>query len=102
VPPLSGAQFLANWNGLTVGDLFERIRKSMPANDPDTAYSDRILRRILEQYGGYFAVQLSMMTHADDTPWAHVWSENQGKRYISIPDDEIEAWFKPVLKPVVA
>src|SRR2546427_11098209 len=33
-PPLSGAQFLANWNGLTVGDLFERIRKSMPANDP--------------------------------------------------------------------
>src|SRR5207245_855868 len=34
VPPLSGAQFLANWNGLTVGDLFERIRKSMPANDP--------------------------------------------------------------------
>lgn len=34
VPPLSGAQFLANWNGLMVGDLFERIRKSMPANDP--------------------------------------------------------------------
>jgi S-disulfanyl-L-cysteine oxidoreductase SoxD len=34
VPPLAGAQFLANWNGLTVGDLFERIRKSMPANDP--------------------------------------------------------------------
>lgn len=34
VPPLTGPQFLANWNGLTVGDLFERIRKSMPANDP--------------------------------------------------------------------
>jgi S-disulfanyl-L-cysteine oxidoreductase SoxD len=34
VPPLAGPQFLANWNGLTVGDLFERIRKSMPANDP--------------------------------------------------------------------
>ncbi|PYU21778.1 MAG: class I cytochrome c [Acidobacteria bacterium] len=34
VPPLSGAQFLANWSGLAVGDLFERIRKSMPANDP--------------------------------------------------------------------
>jgi len=34
VAPLAGAQFLANWSGLTVGDLFERIRKSMPANDP--------------------------------------------------------------------
>lgn len=34
VPPLAGGQFLANWNGLTMGDLFERIRKTMPANDP--------------------------------------------------------------------
>jgi uncharacterized phage-associated protein len=75
---------------------------TMPASDPDTAYSDRILRRILEQYGGYSAIQLSMMTHADGTPWAHVWSENQGKRYVPIPDEEIAAWFETVLKPVVA
>jgi S-disulfanyl-L-cysteine oxidoreductase SoxD len=34
VPPLTGGQFLANWNGLTVGDLFERIRKTMPLNNP--------------------------------------------------------------------
>jgi S-disulfanyl-L-cysteine oxidoreductase SoxD len=33
-PPLSGAAFIANWNGLTVGDLFERIRLSMPQDDP--------------------------------------------------------------------
>src|SRR5262245_48729559 len=31
-PPLSGGAFLANWDGLTVGDLFERIRISMPPN----------------------------------------------------------------------
>jgi S-disulfanyl-L-cysteine oxidoreductase SoxD len=29
-PGLSGAEFLNAWNGLTVGDLFERIRISMP------------------------------------------------------------------------
>jgi quinoprotein glucose dehydrogenase len=29
-PPLTGAAFMANWNGLTVGDLFERMRVSMP------------------------------------------------------------------------
>jgi S-disulfanyl-L-cysteine oxidoreductase SoxD len=34
VPALAGGQFLSNWNGLTVGDLFERVRKTMPANDP--------------------------------------------------------------------
>jgi len=27
---LTGGAFLSNWNGLTVGDLFERIRKTMP------------------------------------------------------------------------
>jgi mono/diheme cytochrome c family protein len=31
-PALSGGAFLANWDGLTVGDLSERIRISMPPN----------------------------------------------------------------------
>jgi mono/diheme cytochrome c family protein len=33
-PPLAGGVFLSNWNGLTVGDLFERIRKTMPQSKP--------------------------------------------------------------------
>jgi S-disulfanyl-L-cysteine oxidoreductase SoxD len=33
-PALAGGDFLSNWNGLTVGDLFERIRRSMPQDDP--------------------------------------------------------------------
>ena len=33
-PPLVGAEFMAGWDGLTVGDLFERIRISMPQNSP--------------------------------------------------------------------
>ena len=33
-PPLVGGDFLSNWNGLTVGDLFERIRTTMPLNKP--------------------------------------------------------------------
>ncbi|HKW56481.1 MAG TPA: c-type cytochrome [Candidatus Acidoferrum sp.] len=33
-PPLTGGAFLSNWNGLTLGDLFDRIRKSMPQNAP--------------------------------------------------------------------
>ena len=31
-PALSGGAFLANWNDLTVGDLSERVRISMPPN----------------------------------------------------------------------
>jgi S-disulfanyl-L-cysteine oxidoreductase SoxD len=33
-PALSGGEFFANWNGLTLGDLFDRIRVSMPADRP--------------------------------------------------------------------
>jgi len=33
-PPLAGGEFTSGWDGLTVGDLFERIRVSMPQNAP--------------------------------------------------------------------
>jgi len=33
-PALAGGDFMAGWDGLTVGDLFERIRISMPQNAP--------------------------------------------------------------------
>jgi S-disulfanyl-L-cysteine oxidoreductase SoxD len=34
--PLTGARFTANWNGVTVGDLLERVRVSMPNDRPGT------------------------------------------------------------------
>jgi quinoprotein glucose dehydrogenase len=33
-PALTGFEFNSNWDGLSVGELFERIRMSMPAEDP--------------------------------------------------------------------
>ena len=33
-PALAGGEFAANWDGLTVGDIFERIRISMPQGNP--------------------------------------------------------------------
>jgi mono/diheme cytochrome c family protein len=35
-PPLTGGRFAANWNGVALGDMVERIRVSMPQNDPGT------------------------------------------------------------------
>jgi len=32
--PLAGPEFLANWNGLPVGDLYDRIRTTMPMDRP--------------------------------------------------------------------
>ena len=33
-PALTGSDFMGNWNDLSVGDLFERIRVSMPPSAP--------------------------------------------------------------------
>jgi mono/diheme cytochrome c family protein len=33
-PALTGGAFMSNWDGLTLGDLFDRIRISMPADRP--------------------------------------------------------------------
>ena|SRR5438874_10099050 len=35
-PPLTGGEFNSGWNDLTVGDLFERLRITMPADKPGT------------------------------------------------------------------
>jgi mono/diheme cytochrome c family protein len=35
-PALTGATFSSNWNDLSLGDLFERIRISMPMDRPGT------------------------------------------------------------------
>jgi mono/diheme cytochrome c family protein len=39
-PPLAGGEFMSNWNGLTVGDLFERIRTAMPPGVPSKVGRD--------------------------------------------------------------
>ena len=33
-PPLAGDVFNANWEGVALADLFERMRSSMPQNNP--------------------------------------------------------------------
>ena len=39
-PPLAGGEFMSNWGGLTVGDLFERIRTGMPPGMPSKVGRD--------------------------------------------------------------
>jgi mono/diheme cytochrome c family protein len=40
-PALVGAQFVSDFNGLTVGDLFERMRTTMPLNNPGVLSRDQ-------------------------------------------------------------
>jgi S-disulfanyl-L-cysteine oxidoreductase SoxD len=53
-PALIGAQFISDFDGLTLGDLFERIRMTMPLTNPGALspdqYSD-ILAFVLKSNG---------------------------------------------------
>ena len=50
-PPLAGAEFKMSWDGMTVGDLFEKMQTSMPADKPGQLSMDanaRILAYMLK------------------------------------------------------
>lgn len=53
-PGLTGGEWLANWNGLSVSELFERVRTTMPFNAPGSlsreTYAD-IVAHILKANG---------------------------------------------------
>src|SRR5215204_4080148 len=36
MPPLAGKDFLTNWSGKSLGDLYEKIQTTMPATAPGT------------------------------------------------------------------
>ncbi len=53
-PALVGGEFISNWAGLTVGDLFERIRTTMPQDNPGKLSRDQyadILSFLLKSNG---------------------------------------------------
>jgi hypothetical protein len=56
-PLLARGDFLANWDGSTVGDLFERIRISMPADRPGKLTREQIAEN-LAHYQSFLGVPL--------------------------------------------
>src|SRR5881396_3091380 len=66
-PGLTGGEFRANWNDLSVGDLFERIRVSMPQNAPGSLSRQQdadILAFVLLK-GGFPAGQAELPTQTE-------------------------------------
>jgi mono/diheme cytochrome c family protein len=66
-PGLTGGEFTANWNDLTLGDLFERMRISMPQNNPGSMsrqQSADVLAYILNK-GNYPPGQAELPTQTE-------------------------------------
>ena len=53
-PALVGAEFISDWAGLTVGDLFDRIKNTMPQDNPGKLTRDQyadILAFVMKENG---------------------------------------------------
>jgi S-disulfanyl-L-cysteine oxidoreductase SoxD len=53
-PGLKGPEFMNNWNGLTLGELYDRIRISMPPSNPNSVTAKEkveIIAYILKEDG---------------------------------------------------
>jgi mono/diheme cytochrome c family protein len=68
MPPLAGKDFLSNWQGKTVGDLYEKTQTSMPATAPGTLTPDQaaqVISYLLSQ-GKYPAGSAALPAKSDD------------------------------------
>ena len=66
-PGLAGQEFATNWNDLSLGDLFERMRISMPQDDPGSLSRQQnveVLAFMLAR-GGYPAGETPLPTQTD-------------------------------------
>ena len=61
-PPLSGSAFLNNWNNTSAGDLFTRIKTTMPLNAPDSLSGRAVadIQAFLFQANGFPAGEIAL------------------------------------------
>jgi mono/diheme cytochrome c family protein len=66
-PALTGHDFIANWNDETLGSLFERIRTTMPADNPGSLSGQQVadLVAFILNFNKYPAGQAELTTDAD-------------------------------------
>jgi mono/diheme cytochrome c family protein len=67
-PALAGGDFMANWNGLTVFDFFDRVRKTMPLGKEGTLNREEVaqITAFILSSNSYPAGQAALDTH-DET-----------------------------------
>ena len=55
----------------------------------------KFLDRIWDVYGKYTGIQLSNMTHQENTPWDTVWNKQDGKNQKDaiIPNETIKTYY---------
>jgi len=76
------------------------VSPSIDDEPVEAEYTKNLLDKVWEIYGGYSAVQLSNMTHAEGSPWHHVFQKWDGSlpRGTDIPVETIREFFTGLLQ----
>ncbi|MCY3680636.1 MAG: DUF4065 domain-containing protein [Gemmatimonadetes bacterium] len=70
-----------------------RTNITTPEIDQDDKYTRALLDKIWEVYGEYTGLQLSDITHREDTPWDKTWKKAEGFRNAHILNKDIKEYY---------
>lgn len=102
--PMSAQPVLAWQYGPVIPAVYHEVKRygRKPVRSPlqcqDEEFDeleDDLIDQVFEVYGQFSGIELSMMTHAQGTPWRQIW-HREGKN-AEIPDRLIEEHFVKVL-----
>ena len=102
--PMSAQPVLAWRYGPVIPDVYHEVKRygRSPVrsliNCWDEGFDeleDDLIRQVFDAYGKFSGIDLSMMTHAEGTPWHTVW-HREGKN-AAIPDPLIEEHFAAMI-----
>lgn len=80
-----------------ISELYQDCDEKYPL--PDSTITP-FLDRIWKVYGDKTGIELSSLTHKQDTPWDIVWNQQNGKkrRFAIIPNDTIKQHYKEKIR----
>jgi len=87
------------WNSLALMGQAFKGRTYLIQDGPDPQENDlakQVVRRIWDVYGGFNAVQLSNLTHAEDAPWTR--TSDKDKKHTIINQEAIRDYFAHFLQ----
>jgi uncharacterized phage-associated protein len=90
--PITHAAFEVQFRDLKMTFHAPSIDDQEDDGQVDKQFARELMDEIWKVYGGFSAIQLSNLTHAEGTPWAETWSPNRTNSTIS--DDLIKKYFK--------
>ena len=66
-----------------------------PTIDEDDKQTREFLKEVWDKYGGYTGIQLSNLTHVEDSPWHKVWHDKGGsnEKGVVIDDSAIKKYY---------